>query len=282
MSSYLGQLGALGRVNCGSSIEGHGSTREMALHWTPGGQVGGRRSAHRAPRTWTVRVPIDDGASVHAFSLAASQSSCVWLPADAAGGNMLTPEQVSGVRDYDTPMWSNSVRDPGWIPMVDGRATTNTMLRLNSAITSRNLLNAAGQWAFIPVIPGMRVQFSALLSDPAAAVAGLFRTLADGPVSSFSQTNPGNTSILRRVTASAVAPANAAFVKVRVDGGGRVAEPVVRLSNHAPTGPLDGRGVEAVHVQQFSPTPITVWDQSGSLGGVRSAYEFTIREVASL
>lgn len=282
MTSYLGQLGALGRVNCGAAIEGHGSTREMTLHWSPGGQVGGRRSAHRAPRTWTVRVPIDDGVSVHAFALATSQSSCVWLPADAVGGNLLTPEQVAGVRDYETPMWSNSIVDAAWSPLPDGRYTTNTIVRVNAS-QDRLLLGANGQAAKLPVVPGQPIHCSVLLSQAGAFVDVVFYNVAGQYLTTSGAAFSGPTNVLTRTTITvARVPAAANYAVLRVRGGGRIAEPVVTLSTNPPTRPLDGRGVEAVHVGQFSPTPITVWDQPGSLGGVRSAYEFQVREVNSL
>lgn len=89
MTSYIGQIGALGRVRCPVVQRVEGGGRGTELRWSPGGQVGGRRSAHRRPRTWTVDVPVTDGASVHPFHLAKEGllDPCVWVPADAVGGN---------------------------------------------------------------------------------------------------------------------------------------------------------------------------------------------------
>lgn len=282
MTSYLGVLGALGRVNCGSEIAGHGTTREGTWHHSPGGQVGGRLSPHRTPRSWQVRVPITHGESVHAFHLAAAGAfgvPCLWLPADAVGGNLLTPEQVAGLRGYNTPMWSNGIIDRSPVLLPDGSALGGTVLRANTSL-NRVLLDSSGEWAKVPVVAGQPFHFSAILNATGSAVRVFFRNLAGGSLagggaSSFAGTN----GVFERTTYSATAPAGAAYAICQVNGGGRVANPVVSLSTTPPTRSLDGRGAEGVHVQSVSATPVTVWDQGGPLGGVRSAYDVSVVEV---
>lgn len=271
MTSYLGQLGALGRVSSGSIIEGHGVTREMQLRFSPGGSPSGRMSAHRAPREWRVSIPLTHGESVAAFHQAVMGgygTPCLWLPADAVAGNLLTPEQYAGVRDHNQVMWSNAVRDLSPVRLPDGRITGGTILPTGPSY----LLDAYGQWARLPVVPGQRFHVSALLNTAGTSVSMFFRKANDETISSHGATFAGTPGLLTRTTASAVVPANAHHALFRLSGG-RMAEPVATMGPTPPVRGLEGRGCAGVHVQSATGAPVTV---SGD--GVRSTYDVLIRE----
>lgn len=174
-------------------------------------------------------------------------------------------------------MWSNAVMSAAVVPYGDGRITAGTILQ-QSATSTRNLLDAAGRWAFLPVVPGAPYHFSALLNDAAASVDILFRTITDGHVALASSAFAGVDGDLTRTTVSTVVPAGAALAKVRVRGPGRVAEPVVSMGRYAPVGPVYGAGCEGVQVEDTTPDLYMTDTPDGPL----AAYQFTIREAVSL
>lgn len=282
MPAYLGALGALGRVHPGTDLTGHDSSRPGQWNVSPGGQAGGRLSSHRDLRRWRFAIPITHGETVLAYRRANAGAfgvPCLWIPADAAGGNLLTPEQSDGFRGYGTLMWSNGILDRSPVPMPDGGIVGGTILRSSSSL-GRVLLDGRGEWAKVPVIPGRPFHFSALLNATGAAVRVFFRDLAGGSLSgggarSFTGTN----GVFDRTTYSATAPAGAAYAICQVDGDGRIADPVASITTAPPMRSLDGRGVAGVHVARVGARPITIVEHAGPNAGVRSAYDVEIDEV---
>lgn len=280
--AWLGQLGALGWVD-GETTMQSSVERAGQFHVTPGGQIGGRQSSHRSLRAWTVNIEAASPADVHGYYLANAGAfglTCLWVSDVAASVNVLTPEQVAGFRGARVPMWSSGVVDLTPVRLPGGGLTGGTIVR-GAGTAARVLLDARGQQARVPCLPGLPFRFSALLNAAGSAVRVGFRNVAGvavagGGARSFNGT-PG---VLARTTFSATPPAAAAYAICQVDGDGRIADPVVTLGQPAdPVSAGDGRGVEAVRVPVVRQDP---WMSLPGDGGHVADYEVVIEEVNSL
>lgn len=276
--AWLGQLGALGWVE-GETTMPAGVERVMPARWTPGGQISARMSAHRAPRTWDFTIEAAEPANVRGYELARDGrfgTPVLWISDLAAAWNLLTPEQTAGARDYDQPMWSNSTTDltPSILP--DGHLTGGSSLQINPT-QDRLLLDAFGQPAKLPVLPGRPIHCSALLSQAGAFVDVLFYNVAGQYLTTVGAPFQGSNNILERTTISvARVPATAHHAGFRVRGGGRIVDPVVTLGvSAAPTSSSEGLGATGVHVESVSRDPWTGFDGPG---GMVSDYSIVIRE----
>lgn len=212
MIGYLGVPGALVelRYRGGLSVD---SGRPVSFQRT----LGGKRKALLGPqsrREWSVSFDLI-GSRMAGGLLAAAQSEgpLMWYPADAAAGNLLSP-QGSGFESR-----SSTATDVGLVQLPDG-----SVARAVAPTGTVNVTSPQGDWEMVPVRPGRvtvggwgfnGIRFTGAWRDAEGVTVGTFAPSSSG--------HSGWQWVERTITA----PADAAFLSLSLSNGARYARPSV-------------------------------------------------------
>lgn len=200
MSSYLGTLGRLVKIECPAS-----QNIDTSERYSYSRTLEGRVKAQVMPlarRSWDVNVnaatPSDVG-TLMAFTHGEwGNGPFVWVAEGAAVTNMLTPAVASCGPEA---VRAAAVTVVGPLLLPDG------------SWAGRSLANATpGSWLMfgpstVPVIPGARVTASAYLLGAGAKVGVQFLNAAGSPITQFTSTASGVAGVATRLSVTATVPA---------------------------------------------------------------------------
>lgn len=260
MIGYLGVPGAMARLPYRGGLDTQ-SDRPVSFTRT----LGGKRKAFvgaRARREWSVSVDLLASRDVHGLvAVAQSGGSVMWYPADAASGNLLSP-QASGWESIPA-----NATDTGLVALPDGsvaRAVTHS----GSGTISPG--NAHGTYEMVPVFPGAPVTLGGW-GLGGIRFTGFWRDATQQPISNFAAMAHAFTGWQWR-EGTFTPPAGAAFVQMVLSAGAQYARPSIAWGAQGADRP--GRGCPAAVVHGLS-EGLSVISQDDTFGSI----DLTVTEV---
>jgi len=267
MPQYLGHLGGMVPIHAAASLS-TSDERPMSFRTTLGG-VRKVQYGQRTHRKWSVSFPPatapEQAATLAAF-VAGEFGTGPWWWVDSwaqvtnlcsARGGALEVGALAGVSLA------------GAVDLGDGHYAGRHLITGGATV---DLPHVKGAPELVPVLPGRAVTVSAWVDG--GTVSAVFRNAAGAMVS-----NPAGQSASgsgwQRVAATAVPPATAAAVQVRVTGANRVTRPAITWTPHL-LGYHAGQGAPKAVV---GPAAQDVRWAATNPGQQYAAVSFTIEEV---
>ena len=225
--------------------------------------MGGKRKAFvgaRGRREWSVSFdPIGSRDVAGLLAVAQSAGPVMWYPADAAAGNLLSP-QASGFEAAPA-----GATDAGLTQLPDG-----TVARSVAASGTVRVGSAHGAYEMVPVRPGMAVSVGAW-GRGGLGFQGYWRDAAGAALTTFLVSSVARAGWAWR-EATLTPPAGAAFIELHIFGGSQYARPSISWGTKTQDRP--GRGAPATVAHGLSEA-LTVIAQDDAYGSI----DITITEV---
>ncbi|PWH05190.1 hypothetical protein DEO23_14005 [Brachybacterium endophyticum] len=227
--------------------------------------LGGKRKALiglRGRREWKVSFnPVSSREIAGLIEVARISSSVLWYPADALGGNMLSPQAVS----FESV--PSNAAPAGLVALPDGDVAQSIIHTGTGTIT---IGDAHGTFEGVPVRPGENVTVGAWGLN-GTRFTGFWRDINLASVSSWSTPTQTFTGWQWAHT-TLTPPAGAAYLSLAVSAGAQYARPAVRWGSTVTSGP--GKGCPQAIVSDLS-EDLTGFDQNGAYGSINA----TVTEV---
>lgn len=218
--------------------------------------MGGKRKAFmgaRGRREWGVSFDLVGSREVAGLvEVARSAGEVMWYPADAASGNLLSP-QASGFEV--TPA---SATDAGLVALPDG-----TVARSVVSSVSVRLGNAHGLYEMVPVREGEPVAVGAW-SVGGQWFRGFWRDALGSQVTNWNAPSQSWTGWAWH-EATLTPPPGAAFLELHLAGGSQYARPSISWGSSAVDRPGRGCPKAVVHGLSEALTVINAGDAYGSI-----------------
>lgn len=258
MIGFLGVPGALVELPYRGGLS-TSADRPVSFTRTLGGKRKGFVGA-RSRREWSVSFdPIGSRDVAGLLAVAQSAGPVMWYPADAAAGNLLSP-QAAGFEVAPT-----GATDTGLAQLPDG-----TVARSVAASGTVRVGAAHGNFEMVPVRPGMAVSVGAW-GLGRLGFQGYWRDAAGASITTHLTPSVALTGWeWREVTLTP--PAGAAFIELHLFGGSQYARPSISWGTKAQDRP--GRGAPATVAHGLSEA-LTVVTQDDAYGSI----DITITEV---
>lgn len=251
MIGYVGVPGALAALPYRGGLS---TSTDRPVSFTR--TLGGKRKASmgaRGRREWDVSFDLVGSREVAGLvEVARSAGEVMWYPADAASGNLLSP-QASGFEV--TPA---SATDAGLVGLPDGSVARSVV----SSVTVR-LGNAHGLYEMVPVRSGVPVSVGAW-SVGGEWFRGFWRDALGASITNWSTAQASHTGWAWRER-TLTPPAGAAFIELHLAGGTQYARPSVSWGSSAVDRPGRGCPKAVVHGLSEALTVINADDAYGSI-----------------
>ena len=218
--------------------------------------MGGKRKAFmgaRGRREWGVSFDLVGSREVAGLvEVARSAGEVMWYPADAASGNLLSP-QASGLEV--TPA---NATDTGLVQLPDG-----TVARSVASSGTVRVGSAHGLYEMVPVRPGVPVSVGAW-SVGGQHFRGFWRDALGASITSW-PSDAATWAGWRWHQVTLTPPAGAAFIELHLAGGTQYARPSISWGSSAVDRPGRGCPKAVVHGLSEALTVINADDAYGSI-----------------
>lgn len=219
--------------------------------------MGGKRKAFmgaRARREWGVSFDLAGSREVAGLvEVARSAGELMWYPADAASGNLLSP-QASGLE-----VIPDSATDAGLAALPDGTVARTAASQVTVRVGSAH----HGLYEMVPVRPGEPVTVGAW-SVGGEWFRGFWRDALGASITNWSTPQASHTGWAWRER-TLTPPEGAAFIELHLAGGTQYARPSVSWGSSAVDRPGRGCPKAVVHGLSEALTVINADDAYGSI-----------------